>query len=124
MNIGIWLLLAVISWLFGFFSMWYLEPGPKDKLAYVPKWLFILFGMPKHKKVPNTVQPILGIYLQSMGLTLAVYGVFLDKRILHDPDLSGLLGFGLSMVIGVLTSRLLYKRQPYSWPNATSNEIS
>lgn len=124
MNIGIWLLLAIISWLFGFFNTWYLEPGPKDKLVYVPKWLFILFGMPKHKNVPNTVQPIFGVYLQSMGVTLAIYGVFLDKRIINDPDLSVLLGFGLTMIIGILTSRLLYKRQPYIWHNDISEEIS
>lgn len=120
MKTGIWLLLAIIIWLFGFFNMWYFEPGPKDKFVFVPKWLFILFGMPKHKSVPNTVQSVFGVYLQSMGATLAIYGIILDKRIIYDPDLSVLMGFGLSMFIGIVISRLLYNRQPYIWDNNIS----
>jgi hypothetical protein len=117
MNIESWLLLSIICWVFGYFNMKYLEPSPKSKLVYVPKILYFLFGAPKHKKVPARVQPVLGVYLQSWGLSMAIYGVCLDKRLINDPDLSGLLGFGVSMIIGILISRWLYRRQPYTWQN-------
>ena len=122
MNIGSWLLLATVCWLAGYFNMWYLEPGPHSKLVYVPKWMFILFGAPKHKNVPIAVQPARSVYLQIMGLTLAVYGVLLNERMVKDPNLSGLFGFGLSMLLGIIISQWLYRMQPYLWKNGIAGD--
>ena len=122
MNTGSWLLLATVCWLAGFLNMWYLEPGPRSNLVYVPKWMFILFGMPRHKDVPITVQPVLSVYAQIMGLTMAIYGVLLHERLVKDPNLSGLLGFGLSMLLGIVISQWLYRRRPYLWKNGLAGD--
>ena len=113
MTIASWLLISTIFWLAGFFNMWLLEPNHQSTLVYVPKWIFILFGAPKHKNVPATVQSAHGVYLQVMGLTMALYGIFLDQRIVKDPDLSALVGFGLSMLLGIIIAWWLYNNQPY-----------
>jgi hypothetical protein len=97
--------------------MWYLEPNQRTKLVYVPKWMFILFGAPKHKSVPTTVQPAWSVYLQVMGITMAIYGIFLDQRLVKNPDLSALLGFGISMFLGIVISRWLILWRPYTWQN-------
>jgi hypothetical protein len=78
-----------------------LDPNPQSRLAYVPKWMFVIFGTPKHKNIPLTVQPVWSIYLQTMGITLALYGILLDQRLIKDPNLSGLLGLGFSMLLGI-----------------------
>lgn len=120
MAVGNWLLLAGFFWVCGFFNMWALEPTQQTKLVYLPKWMFILCGAPKHKRVPTTVQPVLSVYLQVMGYTMAIYGIFFDQRWVRDPDLSGLLGFGVSMVLGIVISRLLLLWHPYKWQNNTA----
>ena len=91
-----------------------LEPTPQSKLANVPKWMFVIFGAPKHPNVPVTVQPVQSIYLQIIGITLALYGIFIDQRLVKDHSLSGLFGLGLSMLLGTLIARWLYKKRPYS----------
>jgi quinol-cytochrome oxidoreductase complex cytochrome b subunit len=102
-----------------------LEPNPQSKLVYVPIWLFILFGAPKHKNVPNTVQTIWGVYLQITAITLVFYGLFLDQHLVKDPNLSGLLGLGVSMLLGIVVSRWLSWRQTYIWKNnPTADEKS
>jgi hypothetical protein len=98
-----------------------LEPNPQSKLVYVPIWMFILFGAPKHKNVPTAVQTVWGIYLQIMGITMAIYGIFFDHRLLKDPNLSGLLGLGVSMLLGIIISRWLYIRQPYLMEKDTTD---
>jgi hypothetical protein len=122
MNIGSWLLIATVPWLAGFFSMWSLDPAPGDKLVYVPKWMFILFGKPKHKNVPITVQSAYGVYLQITGLALAVYGVLLNVCPVIDPQLSVPIGIVLNMLIGGFISRWLARKQPYRLQSNKTND--
>jgi hypothetical protein len=117
MNIGNWLLLSGFLWFSGYLQLKLLEPGPNSKLVNVPRWMFLFFGAPKHKEVPVTVMHARSVYLQLMGLIMALHGLLVDQYLVKDPLLSGLLGFLGSMLLSGLVATCLYRKRPYSWPN-------
>lgn len=81
MKVGIWLLLAGFFWVCGFLQLKLLDPNPDDELVFVPKWMFLIFGAPRHKDVPVTVMHARSVYLQLMGLILAVNGLLIDRNL-------------------------------------------
>lgn len=116
MTVMSWILFSLFFWLTGFINTTINEPDQLIKfisLVRVPRILFILFGTPKNRKFPNGIQPVRSVFLQSIGLVFLVYGLFIDKHFIKDPTLSALFGFGISLLIGNLVARWLYRRKPY-----------
>ena len=122
MNSGSWILLAGFFWFAGYLQIKVLEPGPDIKWVFVPKWLFILFGAPQHKKVPITVIHARSVYLQLMGLIMALYGLLIDQNLVRDPLLSGLLGFLGSMLLSGAVATYLSRKRPYLWRNGITED--
>jgi hypothetical protein len=84
MALGNWIIASVFLWLCGFLQLKVLDPTPNTKLIYTPEWIFILFGAPRHKDIPRTVLPFASVRFQTMGITMALYGILLDKRLVLD----------------------------------------
>lgn len=115
MTIGSWLLLSGFFWVSGYLIHKVLEPSLLSRLVYVPKWLYYFFGAPKHKDVPVTVMHARSVYLQLMGLLIALYGSLIDQYFVRDRSLSGLLGFLMCMLISGFATLYLRKKRPFVW---------
>jgi multisubunit Na+/H+ antiporter MnhF subunit len=122
MNVGSWLLLAGFFWICGFLQLKLLEPNPDDELVFVPKWMFLLFGAPKQKGLPDTVMHARSVYLQLMGIIMALYGLLLDRHLVGDPLLSGLLGFLGSILLSGLVATYFHRKRPYLWQNESTGD--
>jgi hypothetical protein len=115
MTIGSWLLLSVFFWVSGYLLPKVLEPSVNSRMAFVPKWLYFSFGAPKQKDAPITVMYARSIYFQLMGLLMALYGLLLDQHLVRNPSLSGLLGFGICMLISGVVTFYLRRKRPFVW---------
>ena len=113
MNAASWLLFSAFAWLSGFFYGRAFEPGPYGKLVQVPRWLFMLLGGQRLKNIPPHVLPVRSVFLQIVGTTAALYGIFLDQRLIGDPDSSDLLGVALSLLVSLALCRWLYRKGPH-----------
>jgi hypothetical protein len=113
MAFGNWAILSIVFWIFGFFEMKILEPTPESKLVYTPKWIYILLGAPKHQGIPHRVVPVASVGLQIMGITMALYGLFIDQRLILDKHLSAFVGIMISLLVGAFLAQLLIRKQPY-----------
>lgn len=63
-------LFAIIIWLSGYFQTKY--PFEKSVVS-VPKWLFLLCGAPKTKKLPQNIMSSRGLGFQITGVLMFIY---------------------------------------------------
>jgi hypothetical protein len=111
------LILSLLFWISGYLRVKVLDPSPDTELVYVPKWIFFLFGAPRHENIPSCVLPVGSVTLQTIGIVMVLYGILIDQRLVKDGNLSGLLGLFLSLVIGITFAQWLLRKQPYIWGN-------
>ncbi len=115
MGIGNWLLLAIIFWLGGYFSLRFIYPTTKTKLAYVPKFMYILFGCPKHPAIPDSVVAVRSIFIQVFAISMGLFGSIVDG--FDIPLLRLIFGFTLPLLLGIITSQWFFQKSPYSLEN-------
>jgi hypothetical protein len=117
MNVGSWFLFSGFFWMCGYLHLKIFEPNQCDKLVFVPRWMFLLFGAPRHRNIPIKVMPVRGVYLQLAGILFLLYGLLFNKIVIKDPSLSTACGLGVCLLISGFIAQYMYRTRSYQWEN-------
>jgi hypothetical protein len=110
MTITSFIAIALICWLVGFFLQ-RTETGTKGGRLRGPRWLFLFCGVPGMSRSPKHTLSSTGVFLQIVGLLLVLYRITIGWLV-HDPDLSDLVGFLGAIVISSLLVSIFRKVYP------------
>jgi hypothetical protein len=106
---AMWIILGIFSWMGGFMKI-----GDKDhykSFARLPRFIYLLCGLPKTPNIPSGVMAVMSITLQLQGILFVIYGATYRYWTQSIVLQSFLLFIGTMLLY--INGWILYKRHPY-----------